>query len=273
MSFKTKSQKVLRYFTNKDLYKNGFRSLSRLKNLTDDPIIVCGAPRSGTTLLISILDSHPDIIAIPFETQLFINKKPNRWFPWRSWNEGFIKLQLNAFLISLNITPENKRWCEKTPNNIFYLDHIFSLLNNRVKVIHIIRDGRDVVTSHHSVLGKFMNPTRWHDYVKAGLRYKDDPRVLTIRYEDIIGNFDESMSGISKFLNIPNTFNREFYQGTGVSANKSLINGYGYKDIYTAKPITDKSVKKWKNDPEILAEFNRFPPAIELLKELKYDIH
>jgi hypothetical protein len=266
----SKAQKIFRFITNKGIYRYGFRSLFRLRNLSDPPIIICGAPRSGTTLLISILDSHPEIIAIPFETQLFIRKRDKPWFPWKPWNDWFALFQLKAFLVSLEIKPEHRRWCEKTPNNVFYLEYIFSMFK-QAKVIHIIRDGRDVVMSHHKQLGKFMTPQKWEKYVGEGLKFKDDPSVLTIRYEDLIIEFDKVMKDVSQFLGIENTFHKHFYTETSVDNNASIINGYGNKGIYTAKPISSDSLNKWKNAPDVIKAFNDYQPAKALLVKLGYE--
>src|SRR5688572_14430934 len=101
MPLKSKLQKLLRYFGSPDLYRYGLRSATRLSGLKGEPIIVCGAPRSGTTLLISILDSHQDILAIPFETGLFVNRTTSRWFKSTALNQKLIFVFLKAFLISL----------------------------------------------------------------------------------------------------------------------------------------------------------------------------
>ncbi len=211
MPLKTKLQKIGRYITNPDLYKNLWASSFNLRNLKDEPIIVCGAPRSGTTLFISVLGSHKDILAIPYETWLFVNKRPQRWFKRESWNRKFILVQLKAFLLSLKISKDHKRWCEKTPDNVLHLDFIFSFFQRKVKVIHIIRDGRDVVMSHHKKLGKFMTPQKWVKYVEGGLAHKEDPNVLTIHYENLIQDFDATMRVVSDFLQIQNTFKKEFF--------------------------------------------------------------
>ena len=41
------------------------------KNLRDHPIFICGHPKSGTTLLVSLFDSHPQLIVYPDETFFF----------------------------------------------------------------------------------------------------------------------------------------------------------------------------------------------------------
>jgi hypothetical protein len=151
-----------------------------------------------------------------------------------------------------------------------HLKFIFDIFKENVKVIHIIRDGRDVVMSHHKQLGKFMTPKKWNTYVRAGLLYKDDPRVLTVFYEDLISGFDGTMSQISEFLEIKNIFNKDFYLGTSINDNKSIISGYGYKDIYKAKPLSGDSISKWKDHPDVMKAFLDYEPANELLKMLGY---
>lgn len=40
-------------------------------NLRDHPIFICGHPKSGTTLLVSLFDSHPQMLVYPNETFFF----------------------------------------------------------------------------------------------------------------------------------------------------------------------------------------------------------
>ena len=267
----SKIMKLVRYFQQPDLYRYGLSSIIRLKNLKEEPVIVCGAPRSGTTLLISILDSHQDLLAIPYETWLFVNKRPQRWFRKEAWNHRFIFVLLKALLISTKIKKHHNRWIEKTPDNVLHLDFILKLFKRRVKIIHIIRDGRDVVLCHHTQLGHFMTPSKWVRYVEAGLKFRSDPNVLTLRYEDVISDFDSSMKKVSEFLHIKNSFSEKFYSETNVSDNSSVINGYGNKELYVAKPLSKASMEKWRKNPDITGTFNEYPLAIKLLEKLKYD--
>jgi hypothetical protein len=41
------------------------------EGLRDRPVFICGHPKSGTTLLLSILDSHPQLVVYPDETFFF----------------------------------------------------------------------------------------------------------------------------------------------------------------------------------------------------------
>lgn len=45
--------------------------MNEKKSLLDNPIFICGHPKSGTTLLVSLLDSHPQLLVYPNETFFF----------------------------------------------------------------------------------------------------------------------------------------------------------------------------------------------------------
>ena len=51
-------------------------------------LLLCGHPKSGTTLLQSLLDGHPDVLVIPEETKYFT--KLHRW-PWRRRADYLLK--------------------------------------------------------------------------------------------------------------------------------------------------------------------------------------
>jgi hypothetical protein len=267
MSIISKAGKIFRYLSSPGLYKYGFASLFRIGNIFNSPIIVCGAPRSGTTLLVSILDSHDAIVSIPYETRILMKIGRSSW---KGWNRWFLRLQLKALLISIGIKRSSKHWCEKTPSNIFYLEQIFAMFGQQTRVINIVRDGRDVVLSVHGRLGKLVTPSIWTRFVRQGLLYRGDPRVLTLKYEDLILQFDETMKLVSSFLGLPNTFKSSFFENTSVSENRSVMNGHGWKGVYTARPIFTDSIMKWRSHPEVVEEFRKQVEASELLAAYDY---
>ncbi len=60
------------------------------KNTTAKFLFIGGAPRSGTTLLMNLLDSHPDLLVFPFEHSTI-----ERYF----WNKDNIQhYALNEFI-------------------------------------------------------------------------------------------------------------------------------------------------------------------------------
>ena len=126
------------------------------------PIIIGGCGRSGTTLLASILSAHPRIYVIPEETTTFC---PGAYSEHVDLNAEFDtrKFYLKYFS-KYNFL--FARWCEKTPKNVLFFDRILKHFKNRVKLIHMVRDGRDVIFSRH--------PRNPHEYWVSGKRWIDD---------------------------------------------------------------------------------------------------
>lgn len=209
---------------------------------TASPIIVGGCDRSGTNLLRALLDSHPDVCCGP-ETKLFaldipdpIKAKdtivsldlPSR-LSWlydlpennviELWDTSVCLAEFIECFFYLNCTKHNaKIWAEKTPGNIQNLDWIFYYWP-QAKVIHIIRDGRDVACSlrHHPKfqwIDGMLTPTncinkisdcvkRWIRNVRAGRVWLGKPNYYEIRYEDIVSAPQETLMQLFSWLGLP----------------------------------------------------------------------
>jgi hypothetical protein len=67
--------------------------------------------------------------------------------------------------------------------------------------IMFVRDGRDVAVSLRKRYGDFETGLRrWVDDNSLGLNWSDDPRVMKVRYEDLVKKHDETMPRICKFI-------------------------------------------------------------------------
>jgi protein-tyrosine sulfotransferase len=127
------------------------------------PIFVFGVPRSGTTLLRTLLDSHPRIACGP-ET------------PWLGGHQPRSVMELVRFLTEDKFgycasygrpreevvaaarrfvsdlmegyarSKGKEQWAEKTPDNILYIDFLLELFPE-AKVLWLVRDGLDVALS------------------------------------------------------------------------------------------------------------------------------
>ncbi len=136
---------------------------------------VVGAPRSGTTLLRLMLDSHPEI-AIPAETQFYpallaVSEGSDDWLEpalaaitgCHSW--GDYRMNAAAFEHRVRMSKPAGRgdvlrtfyrtyaarfgkhaWGDKFPGNVLNMNRIAQLLPE-ARFLHIIRDGRDVAAS------------------------------------------------------------------------------------------------------------------------------
>jgi len=240
------------------LYKTGnFNKFRIIKMVADNPIIIGGCARSGTTLLLSILSSHPGIHAIPYESNIF-NTRP--------YLLRHIKLiTLYKYILKNNLKDINLSLCEKSPRNVLSIDDILEYFDENVKIINIVRDGRDVVTSVHPINPDkyWVLPKRWVCSLNKGRLYENHPQLLTVRYEDLITDFNTVLTKICKFVNIEFTCSiKEYYN------NSTISNIHGIK---VAAPYKD-SIGRWKLEKhkDIVDELLSDERAVELLKYYKY---
>lgn len=202
--------------------------------MNKEPIIIGGCGRSGTTLLRVMLDSHSNIACGPeSELLLYDNLPPAEDDYWKVLSLKF-EMKLNQVLnlraqnsssrkfadafFSEYCRQKNKTiWAEKTPRNIKRAQFIWNLFP-KGRIIHVIRDGRDVISSlmthpRYKVVGNKLEPTgihrdiepciqRWIIDVSDGLMLRGDKRYYEIRYEDLISNTEKTLQNLCAFLEI-----------------------------------------------------------------------
>lgn len=113
--------------------------------------------------------------------------------------------------------------CEQTPRYLFFLDEILDAFTD-VRVINLIRDPRDVLISQKNkwrrrFLGAKNIPiyeamrtwANYHPYlisklwvscIKQAMRFQADPRVMSIRFEDLLCNPERMIRKISDFVGV-----------------------------------------------------------------------
>lgn len=251
-------------------YKKPFLPLIRYfgkrkakKHFDQDPIFIGGCGRSGTTLLLSILSAHPQVFACPKELGLFnkvLYDAQGRPAPHRID-------RLYRAILTRPMPPQARRFVEKSPSNVKQIAAIDGYFQGRFRFVHIIRDGRDVVLSIHPTDPKryWVEPERWVNDVKAGLAFRDHPRVLTLFYEDLILNYEACIASICEHCELPLTEEmRNWFAHTTVKKNRAYHEG--------VSQIHSQSIGKWKK-PEFarrVAELLAYPGAQDLLEELGY---
>lgn len=234
------------------------------RTLPKPPIFIGGAPRSGTTLLISILGSHPHIHAIDYETAAFHpDYRPEKLVAALLFRPGNRRLN--------RISPEKTRYCEKTPGNIRHIDELFDFYNGHVRCINIFRDGRDVVTSRHpEEPDQYWLPIRrWVQDVKFGLEAERKGQVFSIKYEDLVAYPEQTLRAICDYIDEPFLPQLLEYQ-----TSKNALSNMA-KTAWNKGPeaINAKSVRKWEKPEhsQRLAEFYESKDAVRLLHELGYE--
>ena len=256
------------------------------------PIFIVGVPRSGTTLLRVLLDSHSRILALP-ET------------PWVTGAYGG-PLSLRQLLLDLvegpygavrnvagiareDILAAGANFLEqlfepalkardksvvafKTPSDIPHLEFVTALLP-QARYIHITRDGRDVAMSQLAKKGSFFLELRgyrrlsyanvfrrwveWEGKARAVL-YGGDLKVIHLRYEDLMADPEQEMRRVTAFLGLP------FEPGMLDYASQS--HDYpkweaGSTDVVQRRGLSVSSVGKWrsaKKSAEVLHTLARY---------------
>jgi hypothetical protein len=236
-------------------------------------IIMGGAPRSGTTLLRKVLDRHPQIRS-GAETKLFVPAAFNLAWLAEAYDIplGDLKAMraisssqaafIDAFAARVRNDSGKARWAEKTPQNIRNLDWILSRFPE-ASIIHIIRDGRDVVCSmrHHpdwrwvdGAWQKVLVPRSIESYAKrwladtaTGMAWRDDPRYVEVRYEDLVAE--------------PPAVLRAVCHGIGASVDTAWLASTGRRDGSSGEgsggpserpdyegAVSEASVGRWRED-------------------------
>lgn len=191
---------------------------------------IVGAPRSGTTWVQLLLAQHPDV-ATAQETHLFTRYLAALWDGWKRERRPEVKRDLG--ISELMSTDEFLGQCrefsdavldriaarspgattivEKTPGHVLQAALIRELYPD-AKFVHVLRDPRAVVASMRRAgqgWGAWWAPTgiitcaeTWLKHVSAGLSVSNDPRWLTVRYEDLIEDCPDALGRIFDFLDL-----------------------------------------------------------------------
>lgn len=232
------------------------------KHFSKSPIFIVACPRSGTTMLLSILSAHPNIYTIQKQTYAFRD--------WKREKGRLIPVRIDRLYRELILKPIKKsanRWCEKTPRHSEYISEIQEFLP-KSKVICLIRDGRDVVTSKHPKHKPddyWVSYRRWTRYIREELAHKHNPNVYFIKYEDIINNYVDEIKKLLDFLDEDFTEEMDdWFQNSRIKNSIHLKNGI--------QKLHKNSIERWK-DPKhkkIIAEMLQNDEAVKYLKQFGY---
>jgi len=239
---------------------------NHIRKMTKRPIFIGGCGRSGTTLLLSILSSHPSIYSIPFETYAFC------WSDYFEENprdrETFDMYKIYNALLSDNEALNRKRWCEKSPKNIRRVSEILDYFGEVARFINIVRDGRDVVTSKNPRKPDeyWVTPERWINDVSCGLEYENYSQLITVRYEDLIQEPEGTLRNICDFLGVE--YATEF---NDYPESATLKTSRAWFD--KASGLHKKSIKKWNlvEHKRIVEKLLSYEKAKKLLSLYNYN--
>jgi hypothetical protein len=190
------------------------------------PIVVVGAPRSGTTLLCAILNRHPDVYVcneLPWSVYTAIDKasgdlghvihdlsQHQHIADLESAVEAGPRSPLGIAGTALRLRAlalQKKRWGVKDPTLTNYLPQ-FQEAFPLARIVVIIRDARAVT---HSILQRktyiansYHSAIQWNTHVEKQLEfYGANPQhVLLLRYEDFVAQPVENTERLCEFFGI-----------------------------------------------------------------------
>ena len=197
-------------------------------SFAEDPILVFGAPRSGTTYLQNVLNANPTVF-VSHESRVFawlhqaLNVLPQDPRYLITYRDDFVErfrsvLPDTIRKVYRDLAPEALYWGDKNPHyadplNAGCLDLVAELFP-RSRFIHIIRDGRDVACSLVRKQDSSGKPwvtfdvahTTWMSHVDLGCEFGRTlvpERYFEIRYEDLIADDLALADELFRFLGIP----------------------------------------------------------------------
>ncbi len=197
-------------------------------------IFLVGAPRSGTTILQSLLAAHPEIISFPeskffhyllyepFVANLssrltsFFRDEIHRPELFNDFDDSqTVETKTRWFvgvLDSLSMEQNKSIWLEKTPEHIYFIEDIQRLIPD-AKFIHILRNGMDTIASmyestriYNDLWGGVWDLEhcieRWEYAVLTSHKYVNNSNHIFVKYEELIDNKSVVLADICNFIGI-----------------------------------------------------------------------
>ena len=267
-------------------------------SINEESIFVVGFPRSGTTLLQSLICTQ-NIVSFP-ETHYFrllkqyssldsidkidAFKKDIKSFTGISLsnidNEDILNKKVNEkeifeFLIT-QLAGEDQleqRWLEKTPAHIHSFKDIKNIYPNS-KFVFIVRSPLDAIISCkkniHSNISLRKLATRWkHELNLAeelNNKYPNDLKI--VRYEDLVQNTNHTIKDICNFLDLD--FDKEKVNDFSNLSHKYIMPFEKWKDNNKNKIAYKKN--KSKSEFSLKESLQLQYYLIKQIREYKFDI-
>lgn len=239
--------------------------------LAGNPIFIGGVPRSGTTLLRVILDTHPRIVC---GTELrAINALASLWSSAHSHSSRmlndayklppervrgiFAELIMSFLLPSWNASGK-PRIAEKTPSNVLVFPELRQLFPDS-PLIHVLRDVRDVVASRlerdresagadfDAVQTARLRAREWAMTMQVRRRMLEDADLASayyeIRYEELVAEPERTLRGVFEFIGEP--FDPSVLDFYRVPRNVSGTEEWSAQAVQ--RSIFKSSVGRWRN--------------------------
>ncbi|HEX5488142.1 MAG TPA: sulfotransferase [Rhodanobacteraceae bacterium] len=242
--------------------------LARWPNLvapdtTNSPILVVGFPRSGTTLLEQMLDAHPALQAMDERPHFYVLASQLEDYGIRVPGDLYKLTQsdcdeLRKGYLMMACDKVRRRWgarlVDKNPLNMLWLPLIHRIFP-AAQFILALRHPCDVLLSNY--LQNYRAPVLMaasrdlehlaRAYVEAFSHWFHHvailkPAVLTVRYENLVGDQVRTAASIGSFLGLENT--DAMLQADRHARGKGFIGTPSYTQVI--EPVHRRAIGRWQ---------------------------
>jgi hypothetical protein len=199
---------------------------------------IVGHPRSGTSLLRALLDGHPDVLVLPFETHLFdwansrnpvtsLLDRTRLWPTLHRHRPSISRDEVEDVLTrafaqtrgprarllalvegwrELTGARSDTRWVEKTPRHLYEATTLLEWFQENARILVMRRDPRDIIASalkqkpSRAIFEMALTGRLAHQIVSE---HEGDPRFSVITYERLVRDTVGTMQTVCRFLHVP----------------------------------------------------------------------
>ncbi len=259
------------------------------------PIFIGGCPRSGTTLLGSMLGTHERVVCLPEAPFIGLQARAFRDSPdaiasihraiQSDFKFRFLQLSANDLEACLhadahgyrelieayvrafamrNQRSDSRYWLDHTPHNLAYCRRLASAFPD-ARFVHIVRDGRAVAASWipltwgpNTVVGAAQ---QWMIYMAQGLAGEQSvpsAQVQRVRYETLVSEPEVVLRDLCAWLDLP--FRSAMTEGKGFQVPAYTRSQHGL----IGRPADPQRIDSWRSRLR--------PREIEIFEHLTGDL-
>lgn len=193
-------------------------------------VFVMGCGRSGTWLLTALMASFADVAVVGRELPV----------------ESFALVESPCRTIVLKRAWHSHQRIAAIPPDI--------------RILHIVRHPFDVLTSHNPMTGArfHVSPERWRAELGAlrALIESDDPRLMVVRYEDLVSDTQAVLVRIAEAYGLVAKASSDEVMERANLPQEALAAMHG------RRPVDSHSLGRFRNDPVALAHLRTILPEL-----------
>ena len=212
-------------------------------------LLLLGSPRSGTTLLASLIAAHSDVAMLIEDKNFAIKKLTGKKILANKLcipHQMEISKKANLFSRALKKTPLMQNY----PASAYSIQDYLKLKD--IKIVGILRNPDNVIASimKRGKKEKTIAQKRWSRAVEILYEVHKDhtDKIILIAYEDLVAEPESLLKKITDFI--------------GINFQPQMLEGYKYNILYPGETGIDKS-----RNQKMVPETNNFEQIDKNIRE------